>query len=236
MSLQVGRHRALESSPRVRPSLRSLQIAGEVLVTAGVVLLLYVAYGIFGRTAIVNDHQRALDRELTQAWADPSPGATPAAEPTLAPPPGWAIGRLYLPKIHKQWVVVEGVGLGDIRNAPGHYPNSALPGKNGNFAVAGHRNRAIFWDLDKIQPGDMVVVETRTTFYVYRVVQQRIVAPTAVEVVAPVPGEPGRKPTKAMLTLTTCNPKLHNYQRLIVHAELLRSQPRADGPPTELRG
>jgi sortase (surface protein transpeptidase) len=55
---------------------------------------------------------------------------------------------------------------------------------------------------------------------------QKIVQPTAVEVVYPVPGKRGVKPTKAMLTLTTCNPKLDNYQRLIIHAELADQQPR----------
>jgi Sortase domain len=52
---------------------------------------------------------------------------------------GTAIGRLYLPRLHLHWVVVEGVALADIRYAPGHYPGTALPGDPGNFAVAGHR-------------------------------------------------------------------------------------------------
>ncbi|HLT09783.1 MAG TPA: sortase, partial [Micromonosporaceae bacterium] len=63
-----------------------------------------------------------------------------------------------------------------------------------------------------------------------------IVLPTAVEVVAPVPGQPGATPTEAMLTITTCNPKWDNYERLIVHAKLIRSGPRANGPPPELAG
>ena len=63
--------------------------------------------------------------------------------------------------------------------------------------------------------------------------------PSAVEVVAPVPGKPKAKPTKAMLTLTTCNPKFNNYERLIVHAELAQTIPRDDtqkdaGKPDEL--
>jgi sortase A len=63
-----------------------------------------------------------------------------------------------------------------------------------------------------------------------------IVHPNAVEVVAPVPGRPGAAPTNAMLTLTTCNPKWDNYQRLVVHAEMVRSQPRSAGLPAELGG
>lgn len=66
--------------------------------------------------------------------------------------------------------------------------------------------------------------------------QSRIVKPTQVEVVAPVPGEPDKKATKRMLTLTTCNPKFDNYQRLIIHAELDRTQPKSAGRPAELGG
>jgi sortase A len=47
---------------------------------------------------------------------------------------------------------------------------------------------------------------------------------------------PGSKPTKAMVTLTTCNPKFDNYQRLIVHGELVRTQPKSQGDPVELKG
>jgi sortase A len=62
------------------------------------------------------------------------------------------------------------------------------------------------------------------------------VLPTAVEVVAPVPGQPGVTPTEAFLTITTCNPKWDNYERLIVHAKLERTQDRAAGRPAELAG
>jgi sortase (surface protein transpeptidase) len=65
---------------------------------------------------------------------------------------------------------------------------------------------------------------------------REIVVPTALEVVAPVPDQPGVAPTKAMLTLTTCNPKYNNYQRLIVHAVLQRQQPRSAGLPAEANG
>ena len=82
--------------------------------------------------------------------------------------------------------------------------------------------------------GDMLVVETRDEWYVYRVYNTEIVSPHAVEVVDAVPHQPGAKPTKALITLTTCNPKWDNYQRLIVHGELMRQQTRAQGRPAEL--
>jgi sortase A len=218
---------------RIRTGIRGL---GEIMITFGVVVLLFAAYEVWGTTAVIGSHQDSLDQQLADQWDQPDPtvGPTPSASANALA--GNAIARLYIPKLDKQWVVVEGVTQKDIRYAPGHYPSSADPGKVGNFAVAGHRNRATFWRLDELAPGDAIVVETKTDWFIYKVSQTRIVKPTQVEVVAPVPGRPGTRPTQAMVTLTTCNPKFDNYQRLIVHAELVRSQPRGEGRPAELGG
>ena len=225
------------------PSEKSLRVSattlGEIMITFGLVLLLFAAYEIWGKAAIIADHQRDLDAQLNEEWGQPAdPTVTPGTgeQPPQAPPPGWAIARLHIPRLHNQWVVVEGVGEKDLKFAPGHYPKSAGPGQVGNFSVAGHRSPAMFWDLDRMQVGDPIVVETKTTYYVYRVTARKIVKPTAVEVVAPVPGDPGATPSEAMLTITTCNPKWDNYERLVVHAKMERREPRATGPPPELRG
>jgi sortase A len=217
---------------RESPLRIAIRTLGEVMITVGVILLLFSAYEVWGKAAIVAGHQQDLDIQLNHDWSTPQPTGTPAG---LEAPPGGSIARLYIPKLGKHWVVVEGVRQADIKYAPGHYPSSAKPGQIGNFAVAGHRSPAIFWDLDKLGTGDVVVVETRTMFYIYKVSKTEIVAPTAVSVVAPVPGSPGKKPTVAMLTMTTCNPKWDNYQRLVVHATLDRSQERSAGQPVELQ-
>ena len=146
-------------------TLTAIRTVGELMITFGLVLLLFAAYEVWGKAAIVGAHQEQLDQQLSQEWAVPPPAADPtvgpSAEPAAqAPPPGWAIARLHIPRLGKHWVVVEGVDLSDIKYAPGHYPSSAAPGAVGNFAVAGHRSPAIFWDLDKMRTGDPVVVET----------------------------------------------------------------------------
>ncbi|WTD63983.1 class E sortase [Micromonospora sp. NBC_01638] len=232
-------------SELTRPSLGSrlrtgIRITGEVLITFGLVVLLFAGYEVWGKSAIVDAHQNDLNNELTQAWGPTDdPTVAPSAGPSVKPSPpvrGKPLAGLYIPKLDKNWVVVEGVTQADIRYAPGHYPTSALPGQVGNFSVAGHRNRATFWRLDELSEGDAIVVEGKTDWYVYLVSQSRIVKPTQVEVVAPVPGEPNKKPSKRMLTLTTCNPKFDNYQRLIIHAELDRTQPKSAGRPAELGG
>jgi sortase A len=135
-------------------------------------------------------------------------------------------------KLH--WVVVEGVDVGDIRFAPGHYPGTAMPGQIGNFSVAGHRVPPLFWNLQEVRPGDQVVVQTQDYWYVYRVTANEIVTPHSIEVIAPTPDRIGVAPTTAMLTLTTCNPKWDDYQRMVVHAELVTTTPYEDGPPVAL--
>ncbi|WP_162908364.1 class E sortase, partial [Allorhizocola rhizosphaerae] len=222
----------------IRTTLRG---TGELMITFGLVLLLFAAYEVWGKTAIVDAHQNELAQQLDDAWGSPDPtvsasaGPTPSVGPSPAPGPNMAnvIARLYIPRLAKQWVVVEGVSQADIRYAPGHYPKTAQAGQQGNFSVAGHRNRATFWDLDLLKPGDPVVVESKTTWYVYKVELSKVVLPSAVEVVSATP--PDLRPGK-LLTLTTCNPKLDNYQRLIVHARFAYELPRSNGRPAELGG
>jgi LPXTG-site transpeptidase (sortase) family protein len=211
---------------------------GELLITLGLVVLLFAAYEVWGKTAIVGAHQDDLNKQLAQDWGAGAPvvgpSESPAGAPPAGPPSGGAIARLYIPRMHKQWVVVQGVAPADIRYAPGHYPDTAMPGQVGNFSVAGHRTPAIFWDLDQVHSGDLIGVETRDKWYVYRVSQVEVVSPHAIQVVAPWPDHPGERPAKPMITLTTCNPKLDNYQRLVVHGELVRSQAHTAGKPAEL--
>jgi sortase A len=237
---QQSRADELESLKRHRRErlsfpLVAIRTLGELMITAGLILLLFSAYEVWGKAVIVSNHQSDLDSALTQQWTDPSTPAPSTTEPGL-PPPGGSIGRLFIPRLEKHWVIVEGIRQADLEFAPGHYPTTAAPGEIGNFAIAGHRSPAIFWDLDTMRAGDAIVMETQTTFFVYRVVQTRIVSPTSVEVVAPVPGHANAKPTVAMLTITTCNPKWDNFERLVVHAQLERSQPRSAGTPVEAKG
>ncbi|WP_232234539.1 class E sortase [Actinoplanes sp. N902-109] len=231
-------------SELTRPTLGSrirsgIRVSGELMITFGLVVLLFAGYEVFGNSAKVQSEQDALSQQLDQQWDDPTVApSTGPQKPAKAAPGTDLVGRLYIPKLGMDWVVTNGVRPQDIRYSPGHYPNTAMPGGVGNFSVAGHRIRKIFWRLDELKPGDVIGVETRGNWYTYKVSGSEVVKPTAVEVVAPVPDKPGAKPTKKMLTLTTCNPKFNNYQRLIVHAELASVTKRdktkdQDGKPAE---
>jgi sortase A len=230
-------HAELTRSHSAATVRRIVRGGGEVLISFGLIVLLFAAYEIWGKTAIISDQQHVLNGQLNRDWGDsdtvPAPADPTPAKP--APAEGSGIGRLHIPKLHLRWVVVEGVSLNDIRYAPGHYPGTALPGELGNFAVAGHREPGIFWDLDKLKPGDDLIAETQDTWYVYQVYQSEIVTPHSVEVVAPSPDHIGQSPTGAAMTLTTCNPKWDNYQRLVLHAQLIGRSPHTQKPP-ELGG
>jgi LPXTG-site transpeptidase (sortase) family protein len=226
--------------PTVGSRIRSgVRVSGELMITFGLIVLLFAGYEVFGNSAKVQDEQNNLADELNQQWNDPTVGPTAAPQGPAAPGTN-LVGRLYIPKLDKEWVVVNGVRPQDIKYAPGHYPDTAGPGQIGNFSIAGHRIKKIFWRLDELKPGDVIGVETRDSWYVYKVYTHEVVKPSAVEVVAAVPDEPDADPTKALLTLTTCNPKFNNYERYIVHAQLVSKVKRDPslpdaGQPAEMK-
>ena len=150
--------------------------------------------------------------------AAPSPPETPVEEPTIVtempPAMGEPIGRIVIPKANVDHVMVEGVTPEVLRTGPGHMPWTPLPGQPGNAVVSGHRTTygAPFFDLDLLEPGDPIFVETAIGRHTYVVRETLIVEPTEVWVTETRPG--------AWLTLTTCTPKFSAAKRLIIFAEL----------------
>jgi sortase A len=224
----------------------ALSGVGQLLITIGVVVLLFCSYELWVTGIYTAQDQGRLSRDLTQAWAAPPPAATGMAQaPGQAPGPaetplGDAYARFYLPRVNgdRPTVVVEGVAVADLRKGPGHWPDSAAPGQVGNLVLSGHRTTygAPFADLDRLQVGDALVVETRDSWATYRMTTSEVVLPSAVEVSLPVPRRPGVAPTQALITLTTCHPKLSARQRLVVHGLLQDVRPKSDGRPAALSG
>jgi sortase A len=225
---------------------------GELLVTAGVVVLLYCVYDLVWTGVETGRVQDRLTSELTQRWRDertaaparpaatPSPGPASTGSSGRLPARGEGLAVLHIPRLGDDfaWVVVEGVGTTDLARGPGHYPGTAMPGEVGNFAVAGHRatHGEPFRRLDLLRRGDTVIVETATAYYTYTVDRTRITGPDDVDVVLPVPGRPGAVPDRALLTLTTCHPRWSSTQRLIVSGYLSATDPVGAGQPGALRG
>ncbi len=132
---------------------------------------------------------------------------------------GAAFALIRIPKLERLdndgWNVVEGVRTLDLRNGAGHMPDTALPGQPGNAVISGHRTTwgQPFHELDALDPGDRIEVETALGTHIYAVREVHVVKPTDVWVADPREG--------AWLTLTTCHPKFSARQRLVVAAELV---------------
>ena len=170
------------------------------------------------------------DAEIGPTATIPAPTAPPLPQqsPVNAdrlPSEGTAIGRITIASIGMQKTIVQGVRRDTLRDGPGHYPTTPLPGQPGNAAIAGHRTThgAPFVDLDKVQPGDHIDVETFDGIFRYEVLAQaspsggtrgyQIVRPSDVGVIADHGDD--------RLTLTACHPKYSARQRIVVSAVLI---------------
>lgn len=147
--------------------------------------------------------------------------SVPTSRPLLvesAAFPEEAIAVIRIPSIERLedgWVVVEGVRVSDLKNGAGHMPDTPLPGQPGNTVISGHRTTygAPFHELDILEPGDEIEVESAIGTNVYAVRDSLVVEPSALWVTEDLLG--------SWLTLTTCNPKFSSRQRLVVIAELV---------------
>jgi sortase A len=221
----------MRAAERVRWFARGL---GQLLITAGVVVLLFCVYELKVTDAYAAGQQDKLTDSLTRQWTEPAQPQGPVVPQTAL---GKAFARIYFPTLGKDQVrvVVEGVGVEDLKKGPGHYPGTALPGQLGNLVISGHRTTygAPFRRVDDLDRGDAIVVETRSAYFTYRVRRVFPVSPKAVEVTYPVPYRREAVPRERLLTLTTCHPPYSAKQRLIVQAVLFDTVAKAPGvvPP-----
>jgi sortase A len=260
----AGRHVASGSQMTRADWIRvGLRGTGQTLITAGVIILLFVVYELWVTNIFAHQEQVKVHKQLEQEWAEGTdpldtgkltlPGGTQGIIPT-----GTGIANLYIPRLGTDYhfTIVQGTDDASLEKGPGHYVHTALPGQVGNFAMAGHRvgKGEPFLNLDHLRPGDAVVVETKSEWYIYRVkgnVQtgdlndkgadgipgRQIVSPSDVDVIAAVPDHPGATPTEHLMTMTTCHPKFTASQRMIIFSVLARVVPRAGTQlPKELAG
>jgi sortase A len=211
---------------------------GELFVTAGLVLLLFVAYQLVWTNFEANRAQDGVSDQIRDDWQRPAASGQTGEVGRLTDF-GKGFAFMHIPRLGRRYSVpvVEGVSLDDLAKGVGHYPKTVLPGEVGNFAVAGHRatHGEPFAYLDEVRKGDAVVVETQEDWYVYVIDRTKIVQPTDTWVIEPVPGRPDAVPTERLITLTTCNPRWASTQRLIVWGHLESRRSKAAGQPAELR-
>ncbi|MER8040644.1 class E sortase [Streptomyces hydrogenans] len=214
-----------------------ISVFGELLITAGLVLGLFVVYSLWWTNVLAD---RAADKDGAQVrgeWADPGPGALDTRG---------GLGFLHVPAFGGDEILVkQGTGSTVLNNGvAGYYTDpvaSALPqDKQGNFTLAAHRDGhgAKFHNIHKLKNGDPIVFESKDTWYVYKV--YKTLPETTkynVDVLQPVPEESGKKAPGRYITLTTCTPMYTSDYRYIVWGELARTE-KVDAdrtPPAELR-
>lgn len=179
--------------------------------------LLLGAAGVIGYPFYTNLYQGRLQGQLDRQLASPE---LRDAYLNRAVGEGDSLTRIKIPRIGVDVVVVEGTTASALRAGAGHYPSTPLPCEVGNVAIAGHRTTygRPFHDLDQLEPGDRVTLETPIGECTYEVdVDPFIVAPTQTDVV-------DNTPESAELTLTTCHPKGSARERLILKATMVSAE------------
>lgn len=234
---------------------RALGLIGRTMIAAGVLLLLFVAYQLWGtgiHTALAQDQLGDEFRSQLQGLADEAVGATaappasapdettppvsyevsPAAADVPAPTKGDSVGQIVIPRIGVDFFVIEGVDLYLLDEGPGHFPTTPMPGQPGNAAIAGHRTTflAPFNRIDELQPGDTIDVTTLQGTFQYAVLAQD--DGSGHRIVSPSALDILDDKGDDRLTLMACHPKYSAAQRIVVEAELTSPAAPATPPPT----
>lgn len=209
---------------------RGVGIVGEIVLTLGLVVVLFAVYQLWW-TNVTAQRETAAARAQALSLISINPGAQPTG--------GTAFALMYIPRLRDrvwQTPVIQGVQPAELARGIGHYPQTAMPGAVGNFAVAGHRatNGEPFADFDRLQRGDVVIVQTAQAWFTYRLEKDQIVSPAAVWTIEPQPLPTGTLANDKVVTLTTCHPRWASTSRWIYWGSLV-SQSLPDDPPTEVR-
>lgn len=225
------------------PLVVASRLAGELFITLGLVMLMFVAYQLWYTNLLAERTASGAAGSLRQTW-EHAPADGSAAPPVTAFEPGQGFAILHIPKLDVKVPVAEGISKAKVldRGMVGHYSEGALKtampaDPQGNFAVAGHRNThgEPFRYINRLVPGDQVVVETRDAYYTYEMTSSLAqTPPTNVSVIKPVPEGSGFTAPGRYLTLTTCTPEFTSTYRMIVWGRMTGERPRSEGPPPAL--
>ena len=247
---------AAATAPRRRVSI--VGVFGEILITIGVVALLYVAWQMWIGDWIIGAEKHKEASALSQSWMTPAPSPSASDSPDATPSPtptasaeavvpvqdqqehGTQFGVMFVPRFGPEWqfTIASGTSRTDIldQGEIGHYNDTAMPGGVGNTVYAAHRwtSGAPFDPIDKLVIGDAIVIQTPDGWYTYRFRTLEYVPDTQVEVLLPVPQQVGVAANGRYLTLTSCAPKLNMLERIIAYAVFESFTPAASASPASL--
>ena len=206
-----------------RPASLVLAVLGVLLLAEFVVTLVWrepvSALQAMGRQGDLDRRLERLERQGALAAQERSRSGKPRSLSSLATEfhsrtsDGSPVGRLWIPKMDLNQVVVAGTGAAGLEKGPGYYSSSSYPGERGTVAIAGHRTTftAPFRHLNDMKPGDNIRLHTPYGRFVYRVTSRKILDPSEAKVL--------RNAGYRRLVLTTCHPLFSQAQRLVVVAE-----------------
>lgn len=240
-------------STRARPRRRTsvVGVIGEVLITAGVIVLLYVVWQLWVGDMIYGAERNATAQERSQEWAQEYEAVAPVdepaepvtADPIVLPEPADAevFGVMRIPRFGEDYGYEIAGGVTRARTLDpigiGHYPGTKMPGETGNFAVAAHRTTwgKPFNRIADLHVGDAIVVETKDGWYTYRFRTLEYVQPSEVEVLLPVPQAMDVPAGTAYITMTSCSPMFSMAERIVAYGVFESFTPRSAGEPASLQ-
>ena len=235
-----------------RPRATFTSVLGELLLTAGVLVLLFVAWQMWIGDIIIAAQKNDEGAAISQQWAEaPAPEPPPVVEaedgttffePVIPKVPADTelLGRLHVPRFGADYNFGIYGGTSRARTLDdlgiGVYKDSKMPGEVGNFSMAGHRTTwgKPFNQIDKLQLNDAIVVETPDGWYTYRFRTLEYVEPTQTDVLLDVPQVLGAQTGERYITLTACSPLYSLAERIVAYGVFEGFQPRAEGPPKAL--
>ncbi|QNP71484.1 class E sortase [Streptomyces roseirectus] len=210
---------------------------GEVFITTGVLMLLFVGYQLWWTNVRAHAQAGSEANQLQKDWASGKRAAG-----TFSAGQGFAL--LHIPKLDVVVPIAEGVSNKKVldKGMVGHYGEGALAtpmpdAKTGNFGIAGHRNThgEPFRYINRLQPGDAIVVETQDEYFVYKMASMLpVTSPSNTSVLDPIPPGSGFTAPGRYITLTTCTPEFTSKYRLIVWGKMVEERPRSKGKPDAL--
>lgn len=227
------------------PRVTVIGVIGELLVTGGVLVLLFLVWQLWLNDAVLRAEQDSRAAALSETWSSAPAATAPSADavvPVLLAQPDEAevFGVLRVPRFGADYAAKLAGGVSTSRTLNplglGHYPGTQMPGEPGNFAVAGHRNThgKPLNAIGELRVGDAIVVEVPEGWYTYRFRTLEYVEPSGVGVLNPVPQQDAVEASDSIITLTSCNPAFSTAERIIAYGALESWTPRSAGPPASL--
>jgi sortase A len=193
-------------------------LIAELALTAAFVIGLFIAYQLWFTNEVSDRQASAISMEVREGLkAQAISSASPEIEVQGQPYSVSSIGLVYIPRLKSDvWAtpILVGVGRRELSLGVGHYPGAALPGENGNFAIAGHRatNGEPFAKFEKLKTGDRVFVQTAAGWFEYELLENKKIPDSATWVLDAAP-KGLNFGSDQLITLTTCDPRWNSTRR-----------------------